>query len=71
MMSAVSFTETRLPGQYYDSETGLNYVVQRSYENEFGFLDYRTFTGHVNATYEPNIEGLKNTRLSFKVGQNG
>ena len=29
MMSAVSFTETRLPGQYYDSETGLNYVVQR------------------------------------------
>ena len=47
----------------------LNYVAQRSYENEFGFLDYRTFTGHVNATYEPNIEGLKNTRFSFKVGQ--
>ena len=29
-----------------------NYVVQRDFDQRFGFRDYRTFTGHASAYYE-------------------
>ncbi|WP_445427633.1 YjbH domain-containing protein [Alishewanella sp. HL-SH05] len=45
----------------------LNYVKQRSYENDFGFLDYKTVTGHVNVYWQP--EFLKDTLLTFNIGQ--
>ncbi|HEY9041753.1 MAG TPA: YjbH domain-containing protein, partial [Rheinheimera sp.] len=33
----------------------VNYVRQRSYENEFDFFDYKTFTGHVNIYWKPEF----------------
>jgi hypothetical protein len=45
----------------------INYVRQRSYENEFGFFDYKVLTGHVNLYWQP--EFLPDTRLTFNIGQ--
>ncbi|EHR42080.1 YjbH domain-containing protein [Alishewanella jeotgali] len=45
----------------------LNYVRQRSYENDFGFFDYKTLTGHVNIYWQPSF--LPDTRLTFNIGQ--
>ncbi|WP_423186048.1 YjbH domain-containing protein [Alishewanella sp. d11] len=45
----------------------LNYVRQRSYENDFGFFDYKTFTGHLNVYWQPSF--LPDTRLTFNIGQ--
>lgn len=45
----------------------INYVRQRSYENEFDFFDYKTFTGHVNVYWKP--EFLPDTQLTFNIGQ--
>ena len=45
----------------------VNYVRQRSYENEFDFFDYKTFTGHVNIYWKP--EFLPDTQLTFNIGQ--
>lgn len=45
----------------------LNYVRQRSYENEFGFFDYKVLTGHVNLYWQPDF--LPDTRLTFNIGQ--
>lgn len=45
----------------------LNYVRQRSFENDFGFFDYKTLTGHVNVYWQPSF--LPDTRLTFNIGQ--
>ncbi|MCC5450242.1 YjbH domain-containing protein [Rheinheimera sp. UJ51] len=45
----------------------LNYVKQRSYENDLGFFDYNVLTGHVNIYWQPSF--LDDTRLTFNIGQ--
>lgn len=45
----------------------VNYVRQRSYENDLDFFDYKTFTGHVNVYWKP--EFLPDTQLTFNIGQ--
>ncbi len=45
----------------------LNYVRQRSFENDLDFFDYNTFTGHINLYWQP--EFLPDTRLTFNIGQ--
>lgn len=45
----------------------INYVRQRSYENDFDFFDYKTVTGHVNVYWKP--EFLPDTQLTFNIGQ--
>ncbi len=45
----------------------LNYVRQRSWENDIDFFNYKALTGHVNAYWEPGF--FPDTRLTFKLGQ--
>lgn len=45
----------------------VNYVRQRSYENDVDFFDYKTVTGHVNVYWKP--EFLQDTQLTFNIGQ--
>lgn len=45
----------------------VNYVQQRSYENDFDFFDYNAFTGFVNVYWKPEM--LPNTQLTFNIGQ--
>ncbi|PKM19404.1 MAG: YjbH domain-containing protein [Gammaproteobacteria bacterium HGW-Gammaproteobacteria-15] len=45
----------------------VNYVRQRSYENDLDFFDYKTFTGHVNVYWKP--EFLPDSQLTFNIGQ--
>ncbi|WP_213999983.1 YjbH domain-containing protein [Arsukibacterium sp.] len=45
----------------------LNYVRQRSYENDLDFFDYKALTGHINLYWQP--EFLPDSRLTFNIGQ--
>jgi hypothetical protein len=45
----------------------LNYVQQRSYENDFDFFDYKVLTGHANIYWQPPF--LPDTLLTLNVGQ--
>ncbi|MCT8126368.1 YjbH domain-containing protein [Alishewanella sp. BS5-314] len=45
----------------------LNYVRQRSYENDFSFFDYKVLTGHANIYWKPDF--LPDTQLTFNVGR--
>ncbi|KKO47068.1 polysaccharide biosynthesis protein [Arsukibacterium ikkense] len=45
----------------------INYVQQRSYENDFDFFDYKVLTGHANIYWQP--EFLDNTLLTFNIGR--
>lgn len=45
----------------------LNYVKQRSFEDDFSFFDYTALTGHLNLYWQPSF--LKDTRLTFNIGQ--
>ncbi len=45
----------------------LNYVRQRGFDDDVSFLDYSTFTGHINVYYRP--EFLPNTRIGLNIGQ--
>jgi hypothetical protein len=45
----------------------INYVQQRSFENDFDFLDYKVLTGHANIYWQP--EFLPDTLVTLKVGQ--
>jgi hypothetical protein len=45
----------------------LNYVQQRSYENDWDFFNYKTLTGHLNVYWQPTF--LKDTLLTFNIGQ--
>ena len=47
----------------------LNYVKQRSYEEEFRFIDYKVLTGHAAVYWQPGYEFMDNTLLSVKVGR--
>lgn len=57
--------------QAVDSNIGfgidLNYVQQRSFENDYDFMDYKTFTGHLNVYWQP--EFMEDVQLSFNIGQ--
>lgn len=57
--------------QPVDSSIGfgldLNYVKQRSFENDYDFRDYEAFTGHANVYWKPRF--WKDVKLSFNVGQ--
>jgi hypothetical protein len=45
----------------------INYVKQRSYENEVKFFDYKVLTGHANIYWQPTF--LKDTLVTIKAGQ--
>lgn len=45
----------------------INYVQQRSFENDFDFFDYKVLTGHANIYWHPPF--LKDTLLTIKAGQ--
>jgi hypothetical protein len=45
----------------------LNYVQQRSYENDFDFFDYKVLTGHANIYWQPPF--LPDTLLTLNIGQ--
>lgn len=45
----------------------INYVRQRSYEEEFAFFDYTTFTGHLSFYYRPTW--LDDTMITASFGQ--
>ena len=45
----------------------INYVQQRSYENDFEFFDYKVLTGHANIYWKPSF--LPDTQLTFNIGQ--
>ena len=45
----------------------INYVQQRSFENNIDFFDYKVLTGHANIYWQP--EFLPDTQLTFNIGQ--
>lgn len=45
----------------------LNYVRQRSYENDTDFFDYKTFTGHLSFYWQPQF--LDGTMITASFGQ--
>jgi hypothetical protein len=45
----------------------INYVKQRSFDNEVKFFDYEVLTGHANIYWQPTF--LKDTLLTIKAGQ--
>ena len=45
----------------------MNYVQQRSYENDFDFFDYKVLTGHANIYWQPSF--LPDTLLTLNIGQ--
>ena len=45
----------------------VNYVQQRSYEDDFSFFDYRVLTGHANIYYQPPF--LKDTQVTLNIGR--
>jgi hypothetical protein len=45
----------------------INYVQQRSYENDFDFFDYKVLTGHANIYWQPSF--LSKTQITFNIGQ--
>lgn len=45
----------------------INYVQQRSWEDDFSFFDYKVLTGHANIYWQPSF--LPDTQLTFNIGQ--
>jgi hypothetical protein len=45
----------------------INYVQQRSYENDFDFFKYKVVTGHAHIYWQPPF--LPDTQLTFNIGQ--
>ncbi len=45
----------------------LNYVKQRSFEDNYSFLDYKTVTGHANIYWRPSF--INDIQLTLNVGQ--
>jgi hypothetical protein len=45
----------------------INYVQQRSYENDFDFFDYRVLTGHASVYWQPSF--LPDTQIIVSAGQ--
>jgi len=45
----------------------LNYVQQRSWDNDFELFDYTAVTGHTNVYWQPNF--LPDTLLTLNIGQ--
>lgn len=57
--------------QALDSNVGfgldLNYVKQRSFENDYAFRDYEAFTGHASVYWKPPF--WKDVQLTINAGQ--
>lgn len=45
----------------------INYVQQRSYENDWDFFDYKVLTGHASVYWKPSF--LPNTEITVSAGQ--
>jgi hypothetical protein len=45
----------------------VNYVQQRSYENDFDFFDYKVLTGHATVYWQPDF--LPDTQIKLSAGQ--
>ncbi|WP_340678581.1 YjbH domain-containing protein [Paraglaciecola sp.] len=45
----------------------VNYVQQRSYENDFDFFDYKVLTGHATVYWQPSF--LPDTQIKLSAGQ--
>jgi hypothetical protein len=45
----------------------INYVKQRSFENDFALFDYKVLTGHANIYWQPPF--LEDTQVTFNIGQ--
>lgn len=45
----------------------INYVKQRSFEDDFSFMDYSVTTGHINMYWEPTF--LKDSLITVNVGR--
>jgi hypothetical protein len=45
----------------------LNYVQQRSYENDWDFFDYKVLTGHANIYWRPSF--MPDTQFTVNIGQ--
>lgn len=45
----------------------INYVKQRSYDDDFSFMDYSVTTGHINMYWEPSF--LKDSLITVNVGR--
>ena len=45
----------------------LNYVQQRSFENDWDFFDYRVLTGYATVYWQPSF--LPDTQIKFSAGQ--
>jgi len=45
----------------------INYVQQRSWENDLDFFEYKVLTGHANIYWKPSF--LPDTQLTFNIGQ--
>ena len=45
----------------------VNYVQQRSFEDDFKLFDYKVLTGHANIYWRPSF--LPKTQLTFNIGQ--
>ena len=45
----------------------LNYVQQRSFENDWDFRDYKVLTGHASIYWRPSF--MPDTQLTLNVGQ--
>lgn len=45
----------------------LNYVQQRSYEDDVSFFDYKVLTGHANIYWKPTF--LPDAQLTFNIGR--
>ena len=45
----------------------INYVQQRSWENDFDLFEYKVMTGHASIYWQPEV--LSDTLITFKAGQ--
>jgi hypothetical protein len=45
----------------------INYVKQRSFENDYDLFDYKVLTGHANIYWQPPF--LEDTQVTFNIGQ--
>ncbi|MGO4893082.1 YjbH domain-containing protein [Flavobacterium sp. W21_SRS_FM6] len=45
----------------------LNYVQQRSFENDWDFMDYKVLTGHANVYWRPSF--MSDTQITVSAGQ--
>ncbi len=64
-----SWRKPRVPPRRSNLSFGfdINYVKQRSFENDFALFDYKVLTGHANIYWQPPF--LEDTQVTFNIGQ--